>query len=100
MGNRYAIQSVLGAGGMGAVFEGEQLSNGRAVAIKVLPHQMLKSRESRKRFFREVQVTASLSDANICRIYDYGTLDDGRPYYVMERLRGQPLSEHIKQRGA
>ena len=94
---RYKVHRVLGGGGMAAVFDGEQTNNGRPVAIKVLPFQMVQNRESRKRFFNEAKLTAALSDANICSIYDYGTLEDGRPYYVMERLRGQPLSEQIKE---
>ena len=99
IGARYMIHRVLGGGGMAAVFEGEQLHNGRPVAVKVLPFQMVQSRESMKRFFNEARLTAALPDANICSIYDYGTLDDGRPYYVMERLYGQPLSEQIKEQG-
>lgn len=96
---RYKVSRLLGGGGMAAVFEGEQLTNGRPVAVKVLPFQMVDNRESHKRFFNEARLTAALSNANICSIYDYGTLEDGRPYYVMERLRGQPLSEQIKAQG-
>lgn len=96
---RYKINRVIGGGGMGAVFDGEQMSNGRPVAVKVLPFQMVENKESLTRFFNEARLTAALSSANICSIYDYGTLDDGRPYYVMERLRGQPLSEQIKEQG-
>lgn len=96
---RYKVHRVLGGGGMAAVFDGEQTTNGRPVAIKVLPFQMVQNRESLKRFFNEAKLTAALSDANICSIYDYGTLDDGRPYYVMERLRGQALGEQIKEQG-
>jgi len=96
---RYRVTRVLGGGGMAAVFEGEQVSNGRPVAVKVLPFQMANNRESHKRFFNEARLTASLSNANICSIYDYGTLDDGRPYYVMERLRGHALSHQIKEQG-
>jgi len=94
--DRYEVLRVLGGGGMAAVFEGEQINNGRPVAIKVLPFPMVQSRESLQRFFNEAKLTAALTDANICSIYDYGMLDDGRPYYVMERLRGQPLSEQVK----
>jgi len=96
---RYKIHRLLGGGGMAAVFDGEQTTNGRPVAIKILPFQMVQNQESLKRFFKEAKLTAALSDANICSIYDYGTLEDGRPYYVMERLRGQPLSEQIKEQG-
>lgn len=96
---RYKVRDLLGGGGMAAVFDGEQVTNGRPVAIKVLPFQMVQQRESMKRFFNEAKLTAALSDANICSIYDYGTLEDGRPYYVMEKLHGQSLSEQIKKQG-
>lgn len=100
LGRRYRVRRVVGAGSAATVYEAEQLDNGRIVAIKVLAHDMLKAGVSLARFERETRITASLSHANICRLYDCGTLTDGRPFYVMDLLDGVPLSVRIKARGA
>jgi serine/threonine-protein kinase len=100
IGGGYVIGKAIGGGGMAVVYEGEELHNGRPVAVKVLPLHLVQSEESTKRFLKEARISASLSHPNICRILHFGTLEDGRPYYVMELLQGESLSERISREGA
>ncbi len=97
---RYSVRRVIGTGSAAIVYEAVQRDNGRTVALKVLAGDMLRSGQWRVRFERETRITASLSHPNICRLHDCGTLDDGRPFYVMDLLDGEPLSARIKSRGA
>ena len=97
---KYAVRSVLGQGGMAIVYEAEQLVMGRAVALKVLPSDQADRQDAAKRFLQEARAAASLSHPNVCQIFDFGALPDGSPYFVMERLVGEPLSERFaRERG-
>src|SRR5262245_1478198 len=99
IGGRYKVRSVLGEGGMGTVYEAEHMGLGRAVAIKVLhPHQMKKT-VSVKRFHQEARSAGAIGHPNICEVYDLGTLDDGSPYLVMEKLVGDTLADRIASEG-
>jgi serine/threonine-protein kinase len=99
IGGRYIVRSVLGEGGMGTVFEAEHVGLGRAVAVKVLhPHQ-LKKKVSVKRFHQEARAAGAIGHPNICEVYDLGTLDDGSPYLVMEKLVGETLADRIASEG-
>jgi serine/threonine protein kinase len=100
LGNTYLIQSSMGTGGMGQVFAGIEIHNQRPVAVKVLPANMVHNDDSMRRFFREARITAALNHPNICRIFHFGTLENRRPYYVMELLDGEPLSARIAREGA
>jgi serine/threonine protein kinase len=92
---RYLVRSVLGEGGMGLVFEAEHLKIGRPVAVKVLHARQVRNKSSMRRFYREAKAAAAIGHPNICEVYDFGTLVDGRPYLVMERLTGETLAERI-----
>jgi serine/threonine protein kinase len=92
---RYLVRSVLGEGGMGMVFEAEHLKIGRAVALKVLHERQARNKSAVRRFYREAKAAAAIGHPNICEVYDFGTLVDGRPYLVMERLNGETLAERI-----
>ncbi len=83
----------LGRGGMGRVVEAYDVQLGRKVALKeVLPKA---GNASARRFAREVALTARLEHPSIVPLYDSGTTNDGRPYYVMRRVTGRPLDELI-----
>jgi serine/threonine protein kinase len=97
VGGKYLVRSVLGRGGMGTVYEGVNIQMGRVVALKVLHPRQVKKRESVKRFHQEARAAGAIGHPNICEVYDLGTLDDGCPYLVMERLVGSTLSQHVKQ---
>lgn len=93
----YQIARTLGKGGMGAVYEAEQLSTGRRVALKVLKHS-LDSSDARKRFLREGRLAASINHPN--SVYVFGTEEiDGTPAITMELVAGGTLQERVKQKG-
>ncbi len=84
----------IGRGGMGIVYEAEQESLGRRVAVKVLPKQHLNSEKSLARFLRESKTAAKLHHTNIVPVLGVGA-DDGYHYYVMQYIRGVGLDEVI-----
>ncbi|HUS29880.1 MAG TPA: serine/threonine-protein kinase [Kofleriaceae bacterium] len=93
--DRYRLGAELGRGGMGRVVEAFDTQLGRTVALKeVLPTS---SANVVRRFQREVQITARLEHASIVPLYDSGTNTDGKPYYVMRRVTGQPLDQLIER---
>ena len=100
VGGVYEVKALIGQGGMATVYEAEQLSMGRRVALKVLPSGQARDRDALKRFLLEARASASLSHPNICQVYDFGELEDKSPFYAMERLVGEPLSERIAREKA
>ncbi|AKF10471.1 serine/threonine-protein kinase [Sandaracinus amylolyticus] len=95
---RYRITSVLGRGGMGVVYAGVHLELERDVAIKVLPGVYARSAEAMKRFEREARTASRISHPNVVTIFDFGRLDSGEPYLVMERLTGRDLDMVLVER--
>ncbi len=85
----------LRRGGQGVVFLATQVSTRRQVAIKIVLDGSLASRESRRRFEREIDLVATLRHPNIVRVYDSGKIDDGRLYYIMEYIDGVGLDDVI-----
>jgi serine/threonine-protein kinase len=101
LARRYRIVRKLGAGGMGSVFLAEQITLGnRQVALKVLSRKWLDDPEFLSRFHNEGISTARIQHPNVVTIYETGQADDGSPYIAMEYLKGEPLSEALKSRGA
>jgi serine/threonine protein kinase len=96
---KYRVDSVVGTGGMGAVLSAKHMQLGQSVAIKVLQADERQREEASARFLREGQAAAALQSDHVVRIYDLGTLDDGRAFMVMELLRGRDLAIHLGQRG-
>ena len=93
----YRILRLLGKGGMGAVYEAEDLASGRRVALKVLGHS-LDSPDTRKRFLREGRLAASINHPN--SVYVYGTEEiEGTPVITMELVPGGTLHERVKGGG-
>ena len=91
---RYKLLSVLGEGGMGVVHLAEQQRPIiRRVALKVIKPGM-DSRRVIARFEAERQALALLDHPNIAHVYDAGTTENGRPYFVMEYIQGLPITEH------
>jgi serine/threonine protein kinase len=91
---RYKLLHVLGEGGMGIVYLAEQVEPvKREVALKVIKPGM-DSRRILARFEAEQQALALLEHPHVARVYDAGLAPSGRPYFVMEYVKGIPITEH------
>lgn len=96
----YRLVRELGRGGLGVVYLAERADQEyeQQVAIKVLKRG-LDTDEIVRRFRAERQILANLDHPNIATIHDGGTTDDGRPYFVMEYIEGQPVDRHCDAQG-
>ena len=83
----FRIIREIGRGGMGVVYEAEQQSLGRRVAVKVFPRQALRDSRQLRRFHREARTAASLHHTNIVPVFGVGE-QDGLHYFVMQRIDG------------
>jgi WD40 repeat protein/serine/threonine protein kinase len=92
----FRILREVGRGGMGVVFEAEQVSLGRHVALKVLPERLLSDPKQRSRFEREAKAAARLHHTNIVPVFGVGE-DDGTPYYAMQFIPGLGLDQVINE---
>jgi serine/threonine-protein kinase len=97
IGGRYLASEVIGVGGMGVVYEAEHLELGSQVAVKVLQASKAQSHEAVSRLQHEAKIAGTLGHPNICAVSDMGWLDDGSPYVVMERLRGETLAHRLER---
>lgn len=97
---RYQIQKLVGTGGMGALFAAEHVEIGRKVAIKVLHPDFRVSEDIFARFKQEATLAASLSHTNVCPVFDFGRLEDGTPYLIMDLLEGLTLADLIAREGS
>jgi serine/threonine-protein kinase len=93
---RYRLGRVIGHGAFGRVHEAENIALRRVVAIKILTST---SADAARRMRQEARVLAALHHPNICDVYDVGALEDGRPFIVLERLRGETLDVRLKREG-
>lgn len=99
IGGRYRIIQRLGGGGMGVVYQAEDMLLGRDVAIKVLRAHLAEDDAFRHRFEREGRSAAGLSHPNIVQVYDVGETPEGVPYLVMEYVSGPTLEKVLAERG-
>jgi serine/threonine protein kinase len=94
--NRYVIEEKIGSGGMGVVYRARQLLVDRAVALKILPRDLADDAAAAKRFTNEAKAISQLRHPNIVTLYDFGLVEDGRPFIAMEFVDGRTLTELIK----
>lgn len=95
----YVLKEKLGSGGMGDVFLAEHQLMKRDCAVKLIHPENAGNREMRSCFEREAKATAQLTHWNTIQIFDYGTSEDGRFYYVMEYLKGVNLWHFVERYG-
>lgn len=95
----YHIDRLLGEGGFGQVWRATR-EDGTAVALKVLHLELVRSRDALTRFERELEAIERLDHRHVVHAFDHGTLEDGRPYLVLEYIDGPSLRDVIHDRGS
>lgn len=93
---QFTIETVIGAGAFGTVYRGRQLGLDRPVAIKVPTQAIASDPIMAKRFAREATSAARVDHPGVVTIYAVGALSDGRPYLVMELVRGESLDKILR----
>jgi eukaryotic-like serine/threonine-protein kinase len=100
LAEKYRVERVIGAGGMGVVVAARHLELDEQVAIKFLLPEVLADAATVARFFREAKAVARIKSEHVARVFDVGRLPNGAPYMVMEYLEGSDLSAWLAAEGA
>src|SRR5713101_6174627 len=93
--SHYRILGKLGSGGMGVVYEAEDIRLGRHVALKFIPENLIGDTKAIERFEREARAASQLSHPSICTIHEVEDYN-GHPFIVMEKLEGESLKQRIR----
>lgn len=96
---KYEIISLLGRGGMGTVYRVRHILLSIEMALKTLDTKHLEDANATKRFQTEAKAAFSLQHPNLVKVHDFGVLEDGRPFLVMDFVQGKTLQGMIKERG-
>jgi serine/threonine-protein kinase len=98
LSGRYRVVSFLGRGGMGEIYQVEDLKLGQTVALKFLPEVLARNGAALARFHREVRLARQVSHPNVCRVFDVGEAR-GRPFLSMEFIKGEDLLSRLQRDG-
>lgn len=96
---KYLLEKVIGSGGMGSVYAGKHTGLGRSVAIKVMNSDIVTDKTAEARFIREAKTAAKLDHPNAVTIHDFGTIESGGAFIVMEYINGQTLRKYLATNG-
>ncbi|MBX3274667.1 MAG: serine/threonine protein kinase [Sandaracinaceae bacterium] len=97
--DKYRLDAILGAGGMGVVFAGHHEWTSRDVAVKLLKPEYAQFADAVHRFMQEARAAARLRTPHVVDVLDMGREQDGTVYMVLERLHGEPLSDRLERVG-
>jgi eukaryotic-like serine/threonine-protein kinase len=92
----WQLDTVIGRGAMGEVYEATHVTTGATAAIKLLRRELLGDRNHVERFLREVRIASALDSPHVVRVVDASTAEDAIPFLAMERLRGQTLGDLLR----
>lgn len=95
--NKYMVERLLGAGGMGLVFLAHHIDLARPVAVKLIRRELMETESIAERFLREARAAARIQSEHVGRVLDVGRLESGEPFIVMEYLEGLDLAERLLQ---
>ncbi len=98
LGGKYRVISQLGKGGVGSVYRVQQIFLNKEFALKTLDTASV-SNVTLQRFQLEAKAAASLNHPNLVQVNDFGLLDEGKPYLVMELVDGTTFAEYLKRNG-
>ncbi len=100
VGGAYQLVGRIGEGGMGAVYEAHHLRLQKRVAVKLMNRAMVRNPDALARFHREARIASRLGHPNLVNVLDFGSIEEGQPYLVMEYLEGEDLDRRIHRVGA
>lgn len=95
LADRYVIEGTIGDGGMSRVYVGRHLTIDRKVAIKVLSPEVAQEEKTIVRFLREARAASRVAHENVVAVSDFGEMEDGLPFMVMEFLEGENLAKTV-----
>jgi serine/threonine protein kinase len=98
--DRYVVETLVGEGGVSAVFGGRSIITEQRIALKCLKLEALANPKIVERFAREARAALTIKSAHVVSVHDVGTLPSGAPFLVMEYLEGRNLEEWCRERGA
>src|SRR5262245_32636755 len=90
-GTRYRVIAKIGQGAMGVVYAAEHVDLEKKVALKLLAARIAERADAIERFRREARAASKIGSPYICDVTDFGALEDGRAFFVMEYLEGRSL---------